>query len=89
MGQDEVTAARRVNEVNQINLHERRELREIQFEQELSLHLSYWEQEEAAAATAPLQAAESRYAQAATSRLLMGEEKPSDAISIYGTASLG
>ena len=38
-------------------------------------HLNYWEQEEAAAATARLNAAESRCAQAATTRLLTVEEE--------------
>ena len=85
MGQEEATAARRVYEVNKANLHEerkaalRRELREIRFEQELSLQvqqqLNHWEQEEQAAAAARLQASESKYAQAATSRLLMVEEE--------------
>ena len=85
MGQEEATAARRVYEVNQYHLHEeresvlRRELGEIQFEEELSLQtqqqLNHWEQEEAAAVTARMRAAESNYAQAATSRLLMVEEE--------------
>ena len=61
VGQEEATAARRLYEVNQYHLHEeresalRRELGEIQFEEELSLqtqqHLNHWEQEEAAAFT--------------------------------------
>ena len=38
-------------------------------------HLNYWDQEEAAAATTRLNAAESRYAQATISRLLMVKEK--------------
>ena len=85
MDQEEATAARRIYEVNQYHLHEerksalRRELGEIQFEEELSLqaqqHLSHWEQEEAATFTARTQAAESNIAQAATSRLLMVEEE--------------
>ena len=84
MGQEEATAARRLYEVNQYHLHEeresalRRELGEIQFEEELSLqaqqHINHWEQEEAAAFTARIQAAESNIAQAATSRLLTVEE---------------
>ena len=84
MGQEE-TAARRLYEVNQYHLHEeresalRRELGEIQFEEELSLqaqqHLNHWEQEEAAAFTVRVQAAESNIAQAAISRLLTVEEE--------------
>ena len=85
MGQEEATAARRLYEVNQYHLHEeresalRRELGGIQFEEELSLqaqqHLNHWEQEEAAAFTARVQAAESNIAQAATARLLAVEEE--------------
>ena len=62
MGQEEDTAARRIYEVNQYHLREkrdsalRREFGEIQFEEELSLQaqqqLNHWEQEEAAAVTA-------------------------------------
>ena len=78
MGQEEETAARRLYEVNQYHLYEerenlfflRRELEEIQFEEEISLqarqHLQHWEQEEAAAFTVRVQAAESNIAQAAT-----------------------
>ena len=85
MGQEEATAAKRIYEVNQYHLHEeresalRRELGEIQFGEELSLHaqqqLNHWEQEEAAAVTARMQAAKSNIAQAATARLLMVEEE--------------
>ena len=85
IGQEEATAARRVYEVDQINLHWQKEtalrkkIGEIQFEQELSLqaqqHLNFWEQEKAAAATTHLNAAENRYAQAAATRLLMVEEE--------------
>ena len=79
------TAARRLYEVNQYNLYEeresalRRELEEIQFEEEISLqarqHMQHWEQEEAAAFTVRVQAAESNIAQAATYRLLLMEEE--------------
>ena len=68
MGQEEATAARRVHEVDQYHLHEewesalRCELGEIQFEEELSLQtqqqLNHWEQEEVAAVTARMRAAE-------------------------------
>ena len=85
MGQEEETAARRLYEVNQYNLYEeresalRRELEEIQFEEEISLqarqHMQHWEQEEAAAFTVRVQAAESNIAQAATHRLLLMEEE--------------
>ena len=85
VGQEEETAARRLYEVNQYHLYEeresllRRELEEIQFEEEISLqarqHLQHWEQEEAAAFTVRVQAAESNIAQAATARLLVMEEE--------------
>ena len=85
VGQEEETAARRLYEVNQCNLYEeresalRRELEEIQFEEEISLqarqHMQHWEQEEAAAFTVRVQAAESNIAQAATHRLLLMEEE--------------
>ena len=85
VGQEEETAARRLYEVNQYNLYEeresalRRELEEIQFEEEIFLqtrqHIQHWEHEEAAAFTARVQAAESNIAQAATYRLLLMEEE--------------
>ena len=85
VGQEEETAARRLYEVNQYNLYEeresalRRELEEIQFEEEISLqarqHMQHWEQEEAAAFTVRVQAAESNIAQTATHRLLLMEEE--------------
>ena len=85
MGQEEETAARRLYEVNQYHLYEeresalRRELEEIQFEEEISLqarqHLQHWEQEEAAAFTVRVQAAESNIAQAGIARLLTMEEE--------------
>ena len=85
VGQEEETAAKRLYEVNQYHLYEeresalRRELEEIQFEEEISLqarqHLQHWEQEEAAAFTVRVQAAESNIAQAATLRLLTMEEE--------------
>ena len=85
VSQEEETAARRLYEVNQYNFYEeresalRRELEEIQLEEEISLqarqYLQHWEQEEAAAFTVRVQAAESNIAQAATYRLLLMEEE--------------
>ena len=85
VGQEEETAARRLYEVNQYHVYEEREsrlraeLEEIQFEEEISLqarqYIQHWEQEEAAAFTVRVQAAESNIAQAATHRLLTMEEE--------------
>ena len=85
VGQEEETAARRLYEVNQYHLYEeresalRRELEEIQFEEEISLqarqHLQHWEQEKATAFTVRVQTAESNITQTAIHRLLTMEEE--------------